>query len=200
MNPYDVLGVSPSASDEEIKKAYRALAKKYHPDRYTDSVLKEQASEKIKEINAAYTEIQRIRNGGGSYSSSSAGSGYDYSSYSNAYTGSPKYAHIRSRINSGDVEGADVLLEQMTDRDAEWHYLKGIIYLRKGWMDGARSEFSSAYQMDPTNMEFTRAYRTMDQMGGFRNFYGSTADGCNLDNLCLGLCLMDLCCGNRGCR
>ena len=97
-------------------------------------------------------------------------------------------------------EGADVLLEQMTDRDAEWHYLKGIIYLRKGWMDGARSEFSSAYQMDPTNMEFTRAYRTMDQMGGFRNFYGSTADGCNLDNLCLGLCLMDLCCGNRGCR
>ena len=86
MNPYDVLGVSPSASDEEIKKAYRALAKKYHPDRYTDSVLKEQASEKIKEINAAYTEIQRIRNGGGSYSSSSAGSGYDYSSYSNAYT------------------------------------------------------------------------------------------------------------------
>ena len=63
MDPYKVLGVSPSASDDEIKAAYRKLVKKYHPDRYTDSALKEQAAEKIKEINAAYAEIERIRSG-----------------------------------------------------------------------------------------------------------------------------------------
>ncbi len=57
-NPYDVLGVPESASDEEIKKAYRKLAKKYHPDNYTDSPLKDVASEKMKEINEAYDTIR----------------------------------------------------------------------------------------------------------------------------------------------
>ena len=58
-DPYKVLGVSPDASDEEIKKAYRALARKYHPDKYRDSDLADLASEKMKEVNAAYDEQKR---------------------------------------------------------------------------------------------------------------------------------------------
>ena len=60
-NPYKILGVSPNASDEEIKKVYRELVRKYHPDRYTDSDLADLANEKMKEINAAYEEITRMR-------------------------------------------------------------------------------------------------------------------------------------------
>ena len=65
-DPYKVLGVSPSATDEEVKDAYRKLAKKYHPDQYADSPLKDLADEKMKEINEAYDAITAQRKSGGS--------------------------------------------------------------------------------------------------------------------------------------
>ena len=60
-NPYDVLGVNPSASDEEVKSAYRSLAKKYHPDNYSESPLKEVAEEKMAEVNQAFDTIMNER-------------------------------------------------------------------------------------------------------------------------------------------
>ena len=60
-NPYEVLGVSENASDEEIKAAYRKLAKKYHPDNYADSPLADVAEQKMKEINEAYDTINQLR-------------------------------------------------------------------------------------------------------------------------------------------
>ena len=73
-DPYRILGVSPSASDDEVKKAYRALAKKYHPDNYQDDPVREIANEKMKEINAAYEEIQKIRSQTSAFSRGSYGS------------------------------------------------------------------------------------------------------------------------------
>ena len=70
-DPYKVLGVNPTDSDETIKDAYRKLARKYHPDKYADGDLKELAEEKMKEINSAYEEIQKMRQSGGS-----SGGGY----------------------------------------------------------------------------------------------------------------------------
>ena len=63
-DPYKVLNVSPSASDEEVKKAYRDLARKYHPDNYHDNPLADLAQEKMKEINEAYDTITKMRSGG----------------------------------------------------------------------------------------------------------------------------------------
>ena len=79
-DPYKVLGVSPDATDDEVKKAYRALARKYHPDKYRDSDLADLASEKMKEVNAAYEEIQNIRKNGGAAKAggSHVPSGRDY--------------------------------------------------------------------------------------------------------------------------
>lgn len=119
-----------------------------------------------------------------------------YTSYSN----NPKYNVVRARINSGDLNGAEALLDAMQEQDAEWHYLKGIILLRKGWQDGARQHFAMAYNMQPGNREYARAYQSINQMGGFRNFYGNTADSdCSACDVCTGMMLLDLCCGRRCC-
>lgn len=84
-NPYEVLGVSPSASDDEIKKAYRELSRKYHPDANINNPLADLAAEKFKEVQEAYDTIMRERTSGSGYSYG-YGSGYG-NSYGNGYTG-----------------------------------------------------------------------------------------------------------------
>ena len=111
-DPYQVLGVSQNASDEEIKKAYRALVRKYHPDKYQDSDLKDLASEKMKEVNAAYEEIEKMRAGGGqqnAYGQNAYGqNAYGQNGYGgqSSYSTNPRYAEIRRCINVGNIAEA----------------------------------------------------------------------------------------------
>lgn len=76
MNPYEVLGVKPGASQEEIKSAYRKLVKQYHPDQYVDNPLKDLAQEKLAEVNKAY---DMLKNGGGNTNYNSSSNGYNAS-------------------------------------------------------------------------------------------------------------------------
>ncbi len=166
-DPYSILGVSKNATDDEIKEAYRALARKYHPDNYADdNPLKELANEKMQEINAAYEEIQRMREGGSS------------NGYSGSYSGSSSgiYYDIRMKINSRNFGEAQRLINSVptSERTAEWHYLSSVVLMQRGYVNDAMRELEIACSMDPSNMEYQRAKEMFNT--GARG-YGSTYYG-----------------------
>lgn len=116
-DPYEVLGVSPDADDNEIKKAYRELARKYHPDNYQNNPLADLAEEKMKEINEAYDAITRSRAGGGSsYGGGTASQGQSGYGYGSSYqqqrqSAGGVFAQARQAVSRGDLEGAERLLQ-----------------------------------------------------------------------------------------
>ena len=176
-DPYSVLGVSQSASDDEVKKAYRDLARKYHPDNYQNNPLADLAEEKMKEINEAYDVITKQRSGsyqstGSSYGSYNANQNRSYSSQD------PNFARVRSLINAGNLSAAEQLLFQIPTKTAEWYFLSGSIAYRKGWLDEAKQNFTMAVQMDPNNMEYRQALAVMQQRGGYHpyNNYNSATE------------------------
>lgn len=215
MNPYQVLGVSENASDEEIRSEYLKLVKKYHPDRYADNPLKDLATEKLKEINQAYDIITKQRESSGRTGySSSYQSGYssnsgktNYSSYSNnsGYSGSysPEFQRVRSALNRNNLNEAAAILNGISIRNAEWNYLYGLVCFRSGDYLQARSYLEQAVTLEPNNSEYRNAYDVLMSRGG-RNYYRMnndvvSDDSCNsLCNICSTLWCMDSCCECMG--
>ena len=206
-DPYSVLGVSPNASDEEIKKAYRELARKYHPDNYQNNPLADLAEEKMKEINEAYETITKQRSGGGGsyqrpsggYGGQSYGGGYQYS-HQQSGSANPTYARIRNLINSGDLGTAERLLNEVPQKNGEWYFLSGSIAYRKGWLDEAMQNYSLACQMDPGNMEYRQALAMMQQGGQAYRPYGYSGGMDGLDCCTSLLCLLINLCEYLLCR
>jgi len=189
-DPYSVLGVSSKATDGEIKKAYREMVRKYHPDNYHNNPLSDLAQEKMKEVNEAYNDIMSIREGGGSYRPGAGNSG--------ASGGSSEGARVRAAINAGDIKLAEELLRAFPHRDAEWNFLMGSVCYRKGWLDDALNHFQTAVSMDPGNTEYRQAYAFMNQ-GGQQAYrpYGQSAaqgQGCDACDCCTAMLCMNMCC------
>jgi len=190
-DPYAVLGVSKNATEEQIKDAYRELARKYHPDNYADNPLSDLASEKMKEINEAYDEIMNNRRYKGKKGSSD---------YQNTASDFPE---VRSLINQGRLEQAQEVLDGVPphNRNAEWYFLNGTVLYRRGWFDQAYTSFTTASRMDPSNPEYRNAANNAQRQSGSQynpyRTYGNTA-GTSACDCCSNLICADCLCECMG--
>lgn len=184
-DPYEVLGVPKNASEDEIKSAYRKLAKQYHPDRYIGNPLADLAAEKFKEINEAYDTLT-----GGNKSTGG--------NKNSEYAGAGNFAQIRNYINIGSIDEAEKLLDSMSDRGAEWFYLKGMIYLRRGWHSQGLNFIRQAVNMAPHNTEYRRTLNAIEnQTRQYREVGGGMNDAA-MCNCCSNLLCADCCCECMG--
>lgn len=218
-DPYKVLGVSPNASEEEVKSAYRQLVKKYHPDNYADSPLADLANEKMQEVNEAYDMvINRLRANGGSsaggqqggYQAGGAAGGASYGRQQNTYGyggASSQLSDIRRLIQQNRLVEAEELLDgiPVRSRDGEWYFLKGSVFFQRGWLDDAMNHFSTACRLNPNNPEYRAAMNRMmwqqqGNMGSPNGAYRTNADmaGMSACNCCSNLICADCCCECMG--
>lgn len=200
-NPYEVLGIKEGTSVEGIKKAYKELVKKYHPDQYQNNPLSDLAEEKLKEINEAYDYLMKkaeSQNGSGSYRQQ------EEPRYRNTQNDADRsyYNQARSFINMGNVAAAEEILNRVSYKDAEWYYLKGMIFMRRGWYNEAVTNLRTASDMDPGNYEYRDALnRVMNANRQYQStVYGRTGTGTGPDTctMCQGLICADCCCECMG--
>ena len=209
-NPYDVLGVSPSASDDEIKKAYRELTRKYHPDANVDNPLADLAEEKFKEVQEAYDTIMHERasgsSGGYSYGGSSSGSSGSYSyggSSSQGGAPDPRLQAAVNYINSRRYREALNTLDQVQERSALWYYLSGCANAGLGNNVLARDHAAQAVNMEPNNPQYRQLLNQLDfstrryQSSPYGSGYGS-GSSCGTRNMCCDLFIADQLCECMG--
>ena len=192
-DPYEVLGIPPTASDEEVKTAYRNLARRYHPDHFVGDDAKKDAEAKMQEINEAYSAIAHER-------SRRAGTG-------GGSTGTV-WEEIRDLLNQKRYADAESRLDAMdlAARPAEWHYLKSIVLMRRGWANDALREVDIACAMDPQNTEYQNAKVSFENRaasfgGKYRDQNGvlpRTTGGCTTCDMCTGLICADCLCESCG--
>lgn len=201
-DPYDVLGVTRDATDDEIKKAYRTLSRRYHPDANIDNPNKEQAEERFKEVQQAYEAIQNGKTGYGGYGpgSSYGSGGYSSGGYSSGGFNSGFYGgfgpfgfgsfsgqnrqqggsetdiHLQAAanyINSRHFAEALNVLGNIKERDARWYYYSAVANAGSGNNVLARQLAQTAVEMDPDNITY-RQY--LSQLEGGGSWYRGMGD------------------------
>lgn len=194
-NPYEVLGIKEGASEEEIKKAYRELVKQYHPDQYRDNPLSKLAEEKLREVNEAYDYL--MKSGQAKRSNAYGSNSWSSREQWDGSSGAAFYSQVRTNINRGNVSVAEDMLNRSTERGAEWYYLKGLIFLHKGWYDEAHTHIQAAVNMEPANFEYRNTLNRLNMASrGYReNSFGrGYSQNPDLCQLCTCLWCTDICC------
>jgi len=200
-DPYKILGVSPNASDEEIKQAYRRLAKQYHPDRNPGD---EEAAKKMQQINAAYEQIKnpdKARPGGyGGYSQYDpfggfgGYGGYQQRSYGENDSGDNYQKAAMNYIRFGRFQEALNALNNAAERNARWYYLSALANNGLGNQVTALEHIRRAVSMEPDNQEYLNALNAIEHGGAaYRQQAGNFTGFEMRSNPCMNLCLCYLC-------
>ena len=209
-DPYQVLGVSPNATDEEVKKAYRDLTKKYHPDLNPGD---ETAARKMNEVNAAYDAIKN-----GTAQQNAYGANAQQQQYSDSYgwngwndwggynwyqeqarqTERSEYTAARSYIRNQMYKEALNALSGVPaeERDGRWYYLSGVAKMYQGNKIAAMEDAKRAVELDPGSEEYRRLLQQLQSGGDFYDSYTQNyQSGLHMDRLCMTLCASQLCLG-----
>lgn len=201
-NPYEVLGMSPNASDDEIKTAYRELIRKYHPDTNVNNPLADLAEERFKEVQEAYDTIMKEREQGGGYGYGSAGGGRQ-GSYDNSQQ-SVEMQAVYNYINSRHFQEALNLLNQMPDRTSQWYYASAYANSGMGNNVIARDHAAQAVNMEPNNVQYRQLLSQLEWNGNryqnnpYGGGYGAGGSSCGTGNVCCDLCIADQLCECMG--
>ena len=214
-DPYQILGVTPGASDDEIKKAYRTLSRKYHPDANVNNPNKEAAEEKFKEVQQAYDQIMKEKQSGGSYGYGGGqgygygGTGYRYS-YNNAGYGSAgdtESTQMRAAANyisNGYYREALNVLNNMavSERTARWYYYSAIANQGLGNNIMAKQHAKTAVQMEPSNFQYRQFLEHLEYGGTWYTNMGSSYERpyASSGSWCLSMLLLNLFCNCCCCR
>ena len=202
-NPYQVLGVSPSASDEEIKKAYRNLSRKYHPDANINNPNRAQAEEKFKEVQQAYDQIMKEKQQGSAYGGNygtSGGYGYyggNRGYYENAGESTQMRAAANYIANRHYAEALNVLNNiPFGERSARWYYYSAIANQGAGNNIRAMEHAKRAVEMEPSNMEYRQFLQHLEYGGTWYTNMGSAYEKpyASAGNFCMSLLCMEAMC------
>lgn len=207
-DPYKVLGLTPDASDEDVKRAYRRLAKKYHPDLNPGD---QEAARRMQEVNAAYEQIknpekfrQQQSNPYGSYGGYyDPFGGYRQQQSQSSQTGDQYQQAAYQYIRFGRYQEALNTLQNASERNARWYYLSALANDGLGNQVTALEHIRRAVSMEPDNPEYLRVLEEIEYGGAaYRrqagNFRGFTMGGDPCTNLCLCYLVNIFCCGGRG--
>ena len=200
-DPYQVLGVSRDASNDEIKKAYRRLSRKYHPDANINNPNKEAAEAKFKEVQAAYNQIINEREHGTSGQSSAGYGGYgsQQQNQQNQYQDedSLKFRAAANYINAGSYTEALHVLDSISNRNAQWYYLSALANARMGSNINAKEHARKAVELDPNNMQYRQLLSQLESGGQWYQDMGQSygMPTINVSDWCCKILCLNAACG-----
>ena len=197
-DPYSVLGVERDASDEDVKKAYRKLSRRYHPDANINNPNKEQAEEKFKQVQQAYEQIMREKEQGSGYGGGFGGfsgfSGQTENSYQDEEAIRRQAA--ANYIQSGHYREAMNVLQSLEQRNGQWYYLSSMANMGLGNNVNALNDIREAVRQEPDNAQYRMLLQQMEGGGTWyqemQNPFGGMPTGG--DDYCMKLCLANLAC------
>ena len=198
---FKILGLQPNATEEEIENAYQTLKNQYSRDRFLEGELGNEAARNLTKLETAYQEIKASR----------------VNSQENT-TDVHSFDEVEELIKKGDIASAQIKLDNINDRSAEWHYLQSVIFYKKNWINDSKKQLEIALNMEPHNNKYINAYTKLKQVIDYndkqfnnrtynneqqasqnRQMGGTDTNGCA--DFCLTWCCMNamlnMCCNCR---
>lgn len=190
---YKILGVAENATHEEIEASYKRLKEKYSRDRFLEGEAGNEAARKLTQVESAYADY------------------LDSLNYKTCGDKEPSFEQIEDLIRDGKLNEAQIKLDAITNRSAEWHYIQSVIFYKKNWSNESKMQLSIALEMEPNNQKYADAYKkltakmasneqafrsgnggygadgnpeTSRQMGGTNDCMSMCATWCCMDMLC----------------